>query len=151
MILLSLWCPRDPLSAVGSRRGAQGLLEVLCGFPRRRVLKKGMGEGSKLEGRPGAPLLVYSGSSQSEEYRGDHRPLSSANSCNRNAAATAGCLRLPSGVCAARNLPAKGGEAWKSTWQVSPTSMVSDSRATPSLPLSPPLLPPQHRGGTVVQ
>lgn len=105
-------------------------------FQAEGVKDRGMGKGSELEGRPGAPLLVYRGSSQSEEYRGDHRPLSSANSCNRNAAATAGCLRLLPGICAARKLPAKGSEDWESTRQVSPTSTVPDSEShsfTPSL------------------
>ena len=114
------------------------MLEVLCGFPSRGVLRIGeMGEGSELEGGPGAPLPVYCGSSQSEEYRGDHRPLSSANSCTGNVAATAGRLRLLSGICAARNQPAKGAEDWKSTRQVSPTSTVPDSEGHTHTPPSP--------------
>ena len=106
--------PGDTLSVLGSRRGSQGLLLALCDFSSRGAVSTGSGEGSKLEGRPGTPLLVYLGSSQSEAYSSNCRPLSrcwglspgaaAANgclsSCNMNTAATADCLQLPPKVCA---------------------------------------------------
>ena len=90
------------------------MLLALCDFPSRGAVSTGSGEGSRLEGRPGTPLLVYLGSSQSEAYSSDCRPLSrcgglspgaaAANgclsSCNMNTAASADCLQLPPKVCA---------------------------------------------------
>ena len=104
-----LWGPGDTLSVLGSRRGSQGLLLALCDFPSRGAVSTRSGEGSRLEGRPGTPLLLYLGSSQSEAYSSDCRPLSrcgglspgaaAANgclsSCNMNTAASADCLQPP--------------------------------------------------------
>lgn len=63
ILSLGLRRPRNTLSALGSRRGPHGLLPALCDFPSRGAVRTANGEGSKLEGRPGTPLLVYPGSS----------------------------------------------------------------------------------------
>ena len=146
-----LWGPTDALSVLGSRRGSQGLLLALCDFPSREGVSTGSGEGSKLEGRPGTPLQVYLGSSQSEGS--NCRPLSrcwglspqsaAANgclsSCSMNAEATADCLQFPpqKSLCCGNSQWLEGWDLGSEKHTASP-SHLQDSRlrASSSLLLS---------------